>query len=160
MAKNKMKFFTEFKNFIAKGNVIDMAIGVIIGAAFKDIVSSLVSDIIMPVITLATGGVDFSSWFIALDGNKYATLANAKEAGASTINFGTFISAILHFLIMAFVIFCIIKTLSKAKQSVKRLTGAEDPAPTTKKCPYCKSEISIDAIRCPHCTSKLEIKGE
>lgn len=156
MAKKKIKFFAEFKEFITKGNVMDLAVGVIIGAAFKDIVTSLVSDIIMPVISLATGGVDFSSWFVALDGKKYATLAAAKEAGASTMNFGTFISAILHFLIMALVIFCIIKVLSKAKQGVKKLTGAADPAPTTKKCPYCKSEIAIEATRCPHCTSELE----
>lgn len=160
MAKKKTNFFTEFKEFITKGNVIDLAVGVIIGAAFKDIVTSLVSDIIMPTISLATGRVNFSSWFIALDGKKYATLAAAKEAGASTMNFGTFISAILHFLIMALVIFCIIKAISKAKQGVKKLTGAKDPAATTKKCPYCKSEIAIDATRCPHCTSELEAEKE
>ena len=112
----------EFKEFISKGNVMDLAVGVIIGGAFQSIVKSLVDDVIMPVITLITGGIDFTDWFIALDGSKYETLAAAKEAGASTLNYGVFITAIINFLLMALVIFLIIKTINKAnKKSAEKL---------------------------------------
>ena len=153
MAKGK-GFAAEFKKFIMRGNVIDLAVGVIIGGAFQAIVKSLVDDIIMPVVGLATKGIDFTNWFIALDGNKYDTLELAKEAGAATLNFGSFISAILNFLIMALVIFIFVKAINTVAEKARK---PEAPAePTTKKCPYCKSEISIEATRCPNCTSQLE----
>lgn len=153
MAK-KNGIMSEFKAFIMRGNVIDLAVGVIIGGAFQAIVNSLVNDIIMPVITLATKGVDFTNWFIALDGNEYATLAAAQEAGASVLSYGNFISAIINFIIMAFVIFFLVKAINKVASIKKK--PEEEAAPTTKVCPFCKSEISIDAVKCPHCTSDIK----
>ncbi len=152
MAK-KNGFFGEFKKFITRGNVIDLAVGVIVGGAFQKIVNSLVDDIVMPVISLATKGLDFANWFIALDGEKYATLEAAKEAGAATLNFGNFISAILNFLIMAFIIFLLVKGINSVVEKTKKPEAPE--APKTKKCPYCKTEIDIEASRCPHCTSEI-----
>lgn len=153
MAKEK-GFIAEFKKFIMRGNVIDLAVGVIIGGAFQSIVKSLVDDIFMPVISLATKGIDFSNWFIALDGNKYNTLAQAQEAGAAVISYGNFISAVINFIIMAFIIFLFVKAINTLAEKTKK---AEEPAaPTTKKCPYCMSEIDIEATKCPHCTSSLE----
>ncbi len=152
MAK-KNGFFGEFKKFITRGNVIDLAVGVIVGGAFQKIVNSLVDDIVMPVISLATKGLDFANWFIALDGGDYATLEAAKEAGAATLNFGNFISAILNFLIMAFVIFLLVKGINSVVEKTKKPAAPE--APKTKKCPYCKTEIDIEASRCPHCTSEI-----
>ena len=154
MAKEKGKgFISEFKAFIMRGNVLDLAVGVIIGAAFQAIVNSLVDDIIMPVISLLTKGVSFTDWFIALDGNEYPTAAAAAEAGVATITYGNFISAILNFLIMALVIFLIVKSINKVND--KFSAEKEEAAPTTKECPFCKSEISIDAVKCPHCTSDI-----
>ena len=156
MAKNKDSgFVAEFKKFILRGNVMDMAVGVIIGGAFQAIVNSLINDIIMPVISLATKGVDFANWFVALDGKEYATLQAAQDAGAATINFGTFISAILNFLIMAIIIFLIVRSINKVSDKFKTEEEAAPAAPTTKVCPFCKSEISIDAVKCPHCTSDI-----
>ena len=156
MAKNKESgFAAEFKKFILRGNVIDLAVGVIIGGAFQAIVNSLINDIIMPVISLATKGVDFANWFVALDGKEYATLQAAQDAGAATINFGTFISAILNFLIMAIIIFLIVRSINKVSDKFKKEEEAAPAAPTTKVCPFCKSEISIDAVKCPHCTSDI-----
>lgn len=153
MAKEK-GFIAEFKKFIMRGNVIDLAVGVIIGGAFQSIVKSLVDDIFMPIISLATKGIDFSNWFIALDGNKYGTLAQAQEAGAAVISYGNFISAVINFIIMAFIIFLFVKAINTLAEKTKK---AEEPAaPTTKKCPYCMSEIDIKATKCPHCTSSLE----
>ena len=153
MAKEK-GFIAEFKKFIMRGNVIDLAVGVIIGGAFQSIVKSLVDDIFMPIISLATKGIDFSNWFIALDGNKYGTLAQAQEAGAAVISYGNFISAVVNFIIMAFIIFLFVKAINTLAEKTKK---AEEPAaPTTKKCPYCMSEIDIEATKCPHCTSSLE----
>ena len=152
MAK-KNGFFGEFKKFITRGNVIDLAVGVIVGGAFQKIVNSLVDDIVMPVISLATKGLDFANWFIALDGGDYSTLEAAKEAGAATLNFGNFISAILNFLIMAFVIFLLVKGINSVVEKTKKPKAPE--APKTKKCPYCKTEIDIEASRCPHCTSEI-----
>ncbi len=153
MAKGK-GFIAEFKKFIMRGNVIDLAVGVIIGGAFQSIVKSLVDDIFMPIISLATKGIDFSNWFIALDGNKYGTLAQAQEAGADVISYGNFISAVINFIIMAFIIFLFVKAINTLAEKTKK---AEEPAaPTTKKCPYCMSEIDIKATKCPHCTSSLE----
>ena len=149
-------FFGEFKKFIMRGNVIDLAVGVIVGGAFQAIVKSLVDDVVMPVISLATKGINFADLFIALDGGEYATLAAAQEAGAATLNYGNFISAILNFLIMAFVVFVLVKTINKIAEKGKK---AEEPAapaePTTKECPYCKSEIAIGATKCHNCTSDL-----
>lgn len=149
-------FFGEFKKFIMRGNVIDLAVGVIVGGAFQSIVKSLVDDVVMPVISLATKGINFADLFIALDGGEYATLAAAQEAGAATLNYGNFISAILNFLIMAFVVFVLVKTINRIAEKGKK---AEEPAapaePTTKECPYCKSEIAIGATKCPNCTSDL-----
>lgn len=153
MAKGK-GFIAEFKKFIMRGNVIDLAVGVIIGGAFQSIVKSLVDDIFMPIISLATKGIDFSNWFIALDGNKYGTLSQAQEAGAAVISYGNFISAVINFIIMAFIIFLFVKAINTLAEKTKK---AEEPAaPTTKKCPYCMSEIDIEATKCPHCTSSLE----
>ena len=157
MAKEKKKGLAgEFKEFIMRGNVIDLAVGVIIGGAFGAIVSSLVDDIIMPVISLLTKGIDFSNLFIQLGGGeKFATLEAAKEAGVATIAYGNFIAAVINFLIMALVIFLLVKGINKAHDIGKKEEPAVEEAPTTKVCPFCKSEIAIDATRCPNCTSEL-----
>lgn len=144
----------EFKEFISRGNVMDLAVGVIIGGAFAKIVSSLVNDIIMPLIGLILGGADMSNYFLTLDGGKYATLAQAQEAGAATLNYGLFITQIINFLIIAFVIFMMVKAVNKARSLTKK--PEVEAAPTTKECPYCKSTIDISATRCPNCTSELK----
>ncbi|MCR5522423.1 MAG: large conductance mechanosensitive channel protein MscL [Clostridia bacterium] len=145
----------EFKEFIMRGNVIDLAVGVIIGGAFQAIVNSLVNDVIMPVISLITGGIDFANKFVALDGGSYATLAEAQEKGAAVIAYGNFISAVINFLIMAVVIFLIVKAINKVANAKKKTDEEPEAAPTTKVCPYCKSEIDIEASKCPHCTSDV-----
>ena len=145
-----MSLMSEFKEFASRGNVTDMAVGMIVGAAFTSIVKSLVDDIIMPLVGKLTGGIDYSNWFIALDGNKYATLEEAKAA-TSVLSYGSFISAIINFVIVAFVLVMVIRTLNR----LKKPTPVVEEAPTTKVCPYCKSEIPIDAVKCPHCTSDL-----
>ena len=155
MAKGK-GFISEFKTFIMRGNVIDLAVGVIIGGAFQKIVNSLVNDIVMPLISLLTGGIDFSNWFLVLGEGDFATAAAAKEAGVATLNYGTFLSTALDFLIMAFVIFLIIKGINSVTEKFKKEKTEEPAAPTTKVCPYCKSEIDIAATKCPHCTSEVE----
>ena len=149
-------FINEFKAFIMRGNVMDMAVGVIIGGAFTAIVTSLNTDILTPILGLF-GGTDFSNYFIQLTGKEtiYATLAEAKEAGVAVLAYGSFITAIINFLITAFVIFCMIKIINTVNDKLTRKPVQEAPAPTTKICPYCKSEISIEANRCPHCTSQL-----
>ncbi|MBP6682076.1 MAG: large conductance mechanosensitive channel protein MscL [Halioglobus sp.] len=143
----------EFKNFAMRGNVVDMAVGIIIGGAFGTIVKSLVSDVIMPPIGLLLGGVDFSDLFITLkDGSAagpYATLASAQEAGAVIIGYGVFINAVISFLIVAFAVFLLIKSINKLQ---KQEQAAE---PTTKECTFCFSSIPLKATRCPHCTSEL-----
>ncbi|MBR1757416.1 MAG: large conductance mechanosensitive channel protein MscL [Lachnospiraceae bacterium] len=151
------KFLAEFKEFAVKGNMMDMAVGVIVGGAFGALVTALIDNILMPIISLVTGGIDFSNWFVALDGSKYATLAEAQEAGAATLNYGLFISAIINFIILALVVFSIVKAMNKLR---KPEAPAEPEAPTTKTCPYCQSEIAIAATRCPHCTSELEVYVE
>ena len=148
-------FFGEFKKFIMRGNVIDLAVGVIVGGAFQAIVKSLVDDVVMPVISLATKGINFADLFIALDGGEYATLAAAQEAGAATLNYGNFISAVLNFLIMAFVVFLLVKGINTVAEKTKKPEEEAPAAPTTKECPYCKSEIAIGATKCPNCTSDL-----
>lgn len=143
------KIFDEFKTFIMRGNVMDMAVGVIVGGAFSGIVNSLVNDIVMPVISTITGKINFSDLMISLDGNTYPSLAAAQEAAAPVIAYGNFIQLIVQFLITAFVIFMAIKGINKLHKP------APAPAPTTKTCPYCKSEIHKDATKCPHCASDL-----
>ena len=148
-----MSLITEFREFISRGNVVDMAVGVIVGGAFSTIVNSLVNDIIMPVISIATGKIDFSSMFIALNGEHYASLNAAKDAGAAVFAYGSFIQNVIQFLLIAFVLFMVIKGINKAHDTFEKPKPAE--APTTKICPFCKSEIPVDATRCPHCTSEL-----
>ena len=145
-----MGMISEFKEFIMRGNVMDMAVGVIVGGAFNTIVSSLVDDIIMPVISLATGKVDFSNLFVSLDGTKYATLAEAQEAGGSVFAYGNFIQAIIEFLIIALCIFLMVKGVNKLRKP------EPEAAPTTKVCPFCKNEVPIEATRCGFCTSELK----
>ena len=146
----------EFKEFIMRGNVLDLAVGVIIGGAFQKIIASLVNDVIMPVITLCTGGIDFTNWFIALDGNHYNTLQDAVAAKAATLNYGTFLTEVINFIIMAFIIFMMVKMMNSLSRKVKKPQDMEDAAAATKVCPHCKSEISAEAVRCPHCTSSLD----
>lgn len=155
MAKGK-GFIAEFKKFIMRGNVIDLAVGVIIGGAFQKIVNSLVNDVVMPLISLITGGVDFNNWFLVLGEGEFATAAEAKAAGVATLNYGTFIGTALDFLIMAFVIFVFIKIINTVSDKLKKEKPEEPATPTTKVCPYCKSEIDIAATKCPHCTSEVE----
>ncbi len=143
--------FKDFKEFAMEGNIMDMAVGVIIGGAFGKIVSSLVDDIIMPLVGLLLGGTDFTNLFITLDGSSYATLEAAKDAGAATLNYGMFIGAVVDFLIISGSIFLVIRQLSKLKKE-----ETEEEEVTTKECPYCITEIDIEASRCPNCTSELE----
>lgn len=145
----------EFKEFILRGNVVDMAVGIMIGAAFGRIVSSLVNDILMPPIGFLLGKVDFSNLFISLSGH-YKTLAEAQAAGAPTINYGIFLNTVLDFLIIAAVVFFLIVRPMNRLRKVKEVAPA---APTTKECPYCYSTIPIKARRCPYCTSDLEGVG-
>lgn len=149
-------FFKEFKEFISKGNVIDLAVGVIIGGAFSGIVTNLVTNIITPVISLITGKVSFTDLFITLDGSEYPTLAAAQEAGAATLNYGLFIQAVIDFIIIAFVIFLLVKGINKIRNIGKKEEAPVEEAPTTKVCPFCKTEINIEATRCPNCTSEIE----
>jgi large conductance mechanosensitive channel len=139
----------EFRDFALKGNVIDLAIAVIIGAAFGAIISSLVNDIIMPPIGYALGGVNFNDLFISLNGIAYASLADAKTAGAPTINYGVFLNTIIDFIIVAFVLFLVIRSINRMKKA------PAPAAPTTKACPHCFTQIPIPATRCPNCTSDL-----
>jgi len=139
----------EFREFIARGNAIDLAVGVIIGAAFGAIVTSLVNDIIMPPIGVVLGGVDFSDLFISLSGQAYPSLKAAKDAGGPVIAYGKFLNNVINFVIVSFVIFMLVRTINRLKKP------APAAGPTTKDCPYCLSTIPIKATRCPHCTSEL-----
>lgn len=145
--------FNEFKKFAMRGNVVDMAVGIIIGAAFGAIVKSLVDDLIMPPIGLLLGNVDFANLFIVLKegaiAEPYASLDAAKKAGAVTLNYGVFINALVSFTIVAFAVFLLVRAVNKLK------SGEEVPDPTTKDCPYCFTTIPLKATRCPHCTSEL-----
>ena len=149
-------FFKEFKEFAMRGNVIDLAVGVIIGGAFQKIVTSVVNDLVMPLIGLITKGSDFASKFIALDGGEYATIEEATGAGAAVLTYGNFIAVTIDFLIMAFVIFLLVKGLNKLTSIGKKPEPFVEAAPTTKVCPFCKSEIAIDATKCAHGTSDVE----
>ena len=142
--------FKEFKEFALKGNVVDMAIGIIIGAAFGKIVSSLVGDVLMPPIGKLMGNLDFSNLFVALNGQVYESLKAAKDAGAPTINYGMFINSVIDFVIVAFVIFILVKQMNRLKKAEPAA------APVTKECPYCLSQIALKATRCPACTSEVK----
>ena len=145
-----MSVASEFKEFAMKGNVLDLAVGFIIGAAFGKIVTSFTSDILMPPIGLALGAVDFSNLFINLSSKHYDTIADAKKAGAPTLNIGLFLNTIVDFVIIAFAVFLLVKWIN-------HLTGANKPAPpSTKNCQYCATAIPLAATRCPHCTSELK----
>ncbi|MGQ9627659.1 MAG: large conductance mechanosensitive channel protein MscL [Anaerolineae bacterium] len=142
----------EFKEFAMRGSVLDMAIGIIIGVAFGKVVTSLVNDVLMPPIGLLLGKVDFSNLFVNLTGTPYASLAEAQAAGAATINYGVFINTVIDFLIVAFVLFMLVRQVNR----IMRKPEAPPAAPTTKECPYCLSIIPLKATRCPHCTSELK----
>ena len=144
-----MSFYSEFKEFAVRGNVVDMAVGVVIGGAFGKIVTSFVNDIVMPPLGKLVGDVDFSNLFINLTDKNYATLAEAKKAGAAVIAYGSFINTVIDFLLIAFAVFVVIKQINRMRKP------EEEPAPP-RTCPYCKSEIAEDATRCPHCTSQLD----
>jgi len=143
----------EFKEFALKGNMVDLAVGMIIGSAFTAIVNSLVNDLVMPLLGLLTGNIDFTNLFIALDGNDYATLAEAEAAEAAVFKYGSFISQVINFILVAFVIFLVVKSINRARSKFEK---QEEAAVTTKECPFCKSEIHIDATRCPHCTAIID----
>lgn len=147
-----MKFIDEFKEFAMRGNVIDLAIGIIIGASFGKIVSSIVSDVLMPVIGLFVGGVDFSNLFITLSHGQYATLAEAKEAGASTLNYGLFLNALIDFAIVAFAIFLMVKQINKMKKEKPKADSND------KECQFCLSRIPVNAVKCVFCTADLKEK--
>lgn len=139
----------EFREFAMRGNLLDLALGIVIGTAFGRIISSLVSDVIMPPIGLALGGLDFANLFVTLKGGPFPSVAAAKAAGAPTINYGVFINTIIDFVIVAFVMFLVIR-------QVNRMRRQPEGTPTTKSCPYCVSTIPLKAVRCPNCTSDLK----
>jgi large conductance mechanosensitive channel len=147
----------DFRKFIARGNVLDMAVGIIIGAAFTSVVRSLVDDIIMPPIGMAMGGVDFTSLFINLSGGEYVSLAEAQEAGAATINYGLFINALIAFLIVAFAVFMLVRSYTRMTERFAREAEAAPAAPTQKACPHCFMEVPVAATRCGHCTSDIGV---
>jgi len=143
--------FREFKEFAMRGNVVDLAVGLIIGVAFGKIVTSFVNDILMPPIGLLLGRVNFESLFVVLSGPRYASLAEAKAAGAPTINYGVFINNILDFVLVAFAVFLLVRWINRL-----RARPEAAPTPTTRSCPYCFSIIPLQAVRCPQCTSQVE----
>ncbi len=160
------KFFSEFKDFIMRGNVVDLAVAVIVGGAFQAIVNSFINDLVMPFIGLITGGINFADQFIVLkvpEGVELATVEAAKTAadatalGATVWAYGAFITAVINFVVMAFVVFLLVKAINKAQSIGKK---KEEEAPKTKKCPFCCSEIDIKATRCPHCTSEVPEEKE
>lgn len=141
----------EFRKFIARGNVIDLAVGIVIGAAFTTVVKSFVDDILMPPIGRVTGGVDFADLFVNLSDGEYATLAEAKEAGAATINYGLFINNFIAFVIVAFAVFLVVRSYDRFRM----LEEAAPPSVAEKECPHCRMRIPVEASRCAHCTSQL-----
>ncbi|AKH68435.1 large conductance mechanosensitive channel protein [Spongiibacter sp. IMCC21906] len=150
----------EFKKFAVRGNVVDMAVGIIIGGAFSTIVKSLVADVIMPPIGLALGGVDFANLMLVISEGTtpmpYLTVADAKAAGAVTINYGLFLNSVISFIIVAFAVFLLVKGINRLREQEKK-EEAVPAAPTTKDCPYCVTSIPIAATRCPQCTSDLSV---
>lgn len=149
------KWWKDFKAFALKGNVIDMAVGLAVGSAFTAIVNSLINDIFMPVLTLLSGSVDFTEFFLALDGKKYASLAVAQEAGAPILNYGNLLSKIFSFIVIALCLFILVSGIQKAMKLREKPVPVA-PKPEPRLCPFCKQEIHKDATRCPHCTSLLE----
>jgi len=145
----------EFRDFALRGNVVDLAVGIIIGAAFGKIVSSLVEDIIMPPLGVALGKVDFANLFISLTGRHFDSVAQAKAAGAATLNYGIFINNIVNFVIVAFAVFLLIRWINHMTTKFAATKEQAPPSPETKDCPYCISSIPLKASRCPHCTSEL-----
>lgn len=139
----------EFKEFAMRGNVLDMAIGIILGGAFGKIATSLVNDVLMPPIGLVLGHVDFSNLFVTLSGEKYATLAQAKAAGAATVNLGVFLNTVVDFLIVAFAMFLLVRQINRLRRT------EQPPQPATRECPHCLSTVPLGAVRCAHCTSEL-----
>ena len=146
------KFMEDFKAFAMRGNVVDMAVGVVIGGAFGKITTSLVNDIFMPLLGMMTGGVNFSGLFYALDGQTYASAEAAAEAGVGTINYGMFIQNIVDFVLIAFCMFLVVKAMMK----LKKPEPAPAPAKAPRLCPFCRQEVADDATRCPHCTSEIK----
>jgi large conductance mechanosensitive channel len=144
----------EFRSFLMRGNILDLAVAVVIGGAFGAIITSFVKDILMPPIGLLLGKVDFANLFISLSGEEYPSLAAAQEAGAATLNYGVFLNTIINFTIVAFAIFLILKGVERARKK-EAPAPAAPAAPTTKECPYCLSQIPLKATRCAHCTSQL-----
>lgn len=149
MAKKK-GFINEFREFISRGNVMDLAVGVIIGGAFQAIINSLVNDVIMPVISVITGGIDFSGWMVAL----------GEGENAPVLHYGNLITVVINFLLMALVIFCIVKAMNTLAEKTMKKKEEEPAAPTTKQCPFCLSEIPLEATKCAHCTSELPAEAE
>ncbi|MHB1414563.1 MAG: large conductance mechanosensitive channel protein MscL [Chloroflexota bacterium] len=143
----------EFREFALRGSVLDLAIGIIIGAAFGKIVTSFVNDILMPPIGLLLGRVDFANMYINLSGGTYASLAAAKEAGAATINYGLFLNTVIDFVLVAFVVFLLVREINRMRRAQEKPA----PAPATKECPFCLSAVPVKATRCPHCTSELVV---
>ena len=148
----------EFREFAIRGNAIDLAVGVIVGGAFGKIVTSLVNDVIMPPIGLLTGGVDFSELYVNLSGGAYGSLAEAREAGAATLNYGVFINVVIQFLIVAWVVFLLVRGINRARRRTER-PGPPEPTPETKSCPWCITTVPVRATRCPACTGELPVAG-
>ncbi|MDP2481018.1 MAG: large conductance mechanosensitive channel protein MscL [Candidatus Palauibacterales bacterium] len=146
-----MSVRTEFRDFIARGNVFDLAVGIVIGGAFGTVVKSFVADLLMPPIGLLTGGLDFSNLFINLSSTPYASLADAQKAGAPTINYGVFINNLLSFLIIALAVFAMVKGYNR----LRRQAEEAPPPPSQKECPFCRMAIPVEATRCGHCTSEV-----
>ncbi|HEX7966983.1 MAG TPA: large-conductance mechanosensitive channel protein MscL [Stellaceae bacterium] len=149
-ASEESKMWKEFREFAMRGNVVDLAVGLVVGAAFGKIVTSFVSDILMPPLGLALGKVDFSNLFINLSGGSYRSLADAKAAGAATINYGAFINTVIDFVIVALAIFLLVRGINRLRRE------PAPPTPTTRSCPYCITTVPLQATRCPACTSPLE----
>jgi large conductance mechanosensitive channel len=145
-----MSMMKEFREFAARGNVVDLAVGVIIGAAFGKIVTSLVNDMVMPPIGMIIGRIDFKNLFVALNGQSYASLADAQKAGAPTLNYGVFLNTVLEFFIIAFVIFLMVRQINRLKTP-----APTPPTPEARDCPFCISRIPLKATRCPQCTSEV-----
>ncbi len=144
----------DFKEFVMRGNVVDMAVGVVIGGAFGKIVGSLVNDVLMPPIGKLTGGVDFSNLYLNLSGASYASLAAAQKAGAATVNYGVFLNTVINFLIVAGAMFLVVSQMNALKRRFEK--PAAPPAPTTRECPFCLSVIPLKAVKCAHCASDLK----
>lgn len=148
-----MSFFEEFRKFAVRGNMIDMTVGIVIGAAFTGVVNSLVNDILMPPLGFLMGGIDFSNYFINLSGGAFRSLSDAQAAGAATINYGAFVNNIINFLIVSFALFITIRTMNHMREEAAR---GEKKESAIRVCEYCRMDIPKEATRCPHCTSQLE----